>query len=259
MKLTCNTILITGGGSGIGKGLAEALHKQGNKVIISGRRRAQLDAVAKANPGIEVVELDVSSPSHIVEVSKKLIKAHPKLNVLINNAGIMLYDNAAKAMDEATMMRQVETNLLGSVRLSSALVEQLKSQPASWIIYNSSVLAYTPLAQFAVYSGTKAFLHSYAMSQRFMLRKTSVRVQEIAPPWVGTGLVGDATDPNAMPLDGFIKETMAALGTDAEEVLVQMARPNRNNPGPGEHKFVNELNGNVEAILTPEAAPALHA
>src|SRR4029077_12876979 len=111
--------------------------------------------VAKANPGIEIVELDVSNPSNIAEVSKKLIKAHPKLNVLINNAGIMLYDNAAKAMDEATMTRQVETNLLGSVRLSSALIEQLKSQPASWIIYNSSVLAYTPLAQFAVYSGTK--------------------------------------------------------------------------------------------------------
>jgi len=259
MKLTGNTILITGGGSGIGKGLAVALHKRGNKVIISGRRRAQLDAVAKDNPGIDVVELDVSSPSHIIEVSKKLNETYPKLNVLFNNAGIMLYDNPAKVVDEKTMMRQIETNLLGSVRLTSALIEQLKSQQASWIIYTSSILAYTPLAQFAVYSGTKAFLHSYAMSQRFMLRKTSVRVQEIAPPWVGTGLVGDAAHPNAMPLDNFIEETMAALSTDAEEVLVQMARINRNNSGPGEHRFVNELNSNVEAVLTSEAAPALHS
>ncbi len=255
MKPTGNTILITGGGTGIGRGLAEALHQRGNKVIISGRRKAQLDEVVKANPGIVGVELDVANPANIADVASKLIKAHPKLNVLINNAGIMLYDNAAKIMDEQTMTRQVETNLLGSVRLTSALIEHLKAQPASWVIYNSSVLAFTPLAQFAVYSGTKAFLHSYAMSQRFMLRKTSVKVQEIAPPWVGTGLVGDPAHPAAMPLDQFIGETMEALGTDAEEVLVQMARPNRNNAGAGEHKFINELNAGVEAVLTPEVAP----
>jgi uncharacterized oxidoreductase len=258
MKLSGNTIFITGGGTGIGRGLAEALHKNGNKVIIAGRNKAQLAAVVKANPGIEAVELDVASPAQITDVSKRLIKAYPKLNVLINNAGIMLYDNAATALDEATMTRQIETNLLGSVRLSSALIEHLKTQPASWVIYNSSVLAFTPLAQFAVYSGTKAFLHSYAMSQRFRLRKTSVKVQEIVPPWVGTGLVGDAAHPNAMPIDKFIEETMKALGTDAEEILVEMALANRNNPGPAEHKFINELNSYVEPVLTPESAPARH-
>jgi len=258
MQLKGNTIFITGGGTGIGRGLAEALHKLGNKVIVAGRRRAALDAVVKANPGIEAMELDVADPAAVTAVSKQLIKAYPKLNVLINNAGIMLYDNAAKVLDEKTMLRQVETNLLGSVRLTSALIEQLKGQPASWIVYNSSSLAFTPIAQFAVYSGTKAFLHSYAMSQRFMLRKTSVKVQEIAPPWVGTGLVGDAADPNAMPVDKFIEETVVALGTDAEEVLVQNALVYRNNPGPGEHKFINEMNTYVEGVLTPEAAPSRH-
>jgi len=259
MKLTGNTIFITGGGTGIGRGLAEALHKQGNKIIIAGRSKTRLDAMVKANPGIEAVELDVSNPGQITAVSKQLIKSHPKLNVLINNAGIMLYDNAATVLDEDATMRQIQTNLLGSVRLTSSMIEHLKTQPASWVVYNSSVLAFTPLAQFAVYSGTKAFLHSYALSQRFMLRNTSVKVQEIVPPWVGTGLVGDAAHPNAMPLDKFIEETMKALGTEVEEVLVESAQANRNNAGAGEHKFINELNGYVESVLTPEAAPARHA
>ncbi|AXQ29594.1 SDR family NAD(P)-dependent oxidoreductase [Solimonas sp. K1W22B-7] len=251
MKLTGNTILVTGGGSGIGRGLAEELHKLGNKVIIAGRRSSQLDSVVKANPGMESVELDVADATGIQEVSRQLVQAYPSLNVLINNAGIMLFDNAAKALDENTTMSQIETNLLGSIRLTSALIEHLKTQPASWVIYNSSCLAFTPLAQFAIYSATKAFLHSYAMSQRFMLRKTSVKVQEIAPPWVGTDLLGNPSDSRAMPLDQFIAGTMKALGTESEEVLVDEARLFRNNVGPSEYKFLNEVNASLEATLTP--------
>lgn len=249
MRLTDNTIFITGGGSGIGRGLAEALHKFGNKVIISGRRKDHLDAVIAVNRGMEAVELDVVEPQSIAEVAHKVTAEHPALNVLINNAGIMLTDNAAGAMDERTMTRQIETNLFGPIRVTAALIEHLKAQRASWIIYNSSALAFTPLAPFAVYSATKAALHSYAMSQRFMLRHTSVRVQEIAPPWVGTGLVGDAADPRVMPLDKFLADTISALGTDAEEVLVEEAKIYRNNVGPNEHAYVNQLNSYMVAAL----------
>ena len=126
MKLTGNTIFITGGGSGIGRGLAEALHKLGNKVIISGRRRSQLDAVVKANPGIEAVELDVADPKSIEAVAAKLIAKHPDLNVLFNNAGIMLLDDPSGAVDEKTLVSEVETNLFGPIRLTAALVEHLK-------------------------------------------------------------------------------------------------------------------------------------
>jgi uncharacterized oxidoreductase len=250
MNLSGNTIFITGGGSGIGRGLAEALQKRGNKVIISGRDRAKLDSVVQANPGMEAVALDVMDPGDIQKVASHLIRAHPELNVLINNSGIMLLDDSSKVMDEDPLTRQIETNLLGAIRMSSALVEQLKTQMTSWIVYNSSVLAFTPLAHFAAYSATKAALHSYAMSQRFMLRNTSVRVQEIAPPWVGTGLVGDAADPRAMPLDKFIAGTIEALGTDAEEVLVEEALVNRNNPGPKEHAFVNALNAQMKSAFS---------
>lgn len=119
------------------------------------------------------------------------------------------------------------------------------------VIHNTSVLAYVPLANTAVYSATKAALHSYALSQRFMLRHTSVRVQEIAPPWVNTDLIQKSDDPRAMPLDAFIEQTMAALATDAEEVLVEAARPLRDNPGAAEHAFVNGFNESIAATPIP--------
>jgi len=192
MMLTGNTILITGGGTGIGRGLAEALHKLGNKVIVSGRKRAALEAVVAANPGIEAVELDIANLESIKKVSAKLIADHPSLNTLINNAGIMLLDDVSTAVDAGVLESQIATNLAGTIRLTSALIDHLKKQKRATVVYNSSTLAFTPLAMFAVYSATKAALHSYAMSQRFMLRNTSVAVKEIAPPWVGTGLVGAA-------------------------------------------------------------------
>src|SRR6476660_5716767 len=166
MILTGNTIFITGGGSGIGRGLAEALHKGGNLVIISGRRRSHLEATTKANPGMASVELDLQDPKSIASAAKKLIAQYPKLNVLINNAGIMQIDDAAGVIDDALLVSTVNTNLLGSIRVTSALIEHLQNQPSA-IIYNTSVLGYVPLAITAVYSSTKAALHSYVLSQRY--------------------------------------------------------------------------------------------
>src|SRR5258708_35363089 len=112
MILTGNTIFITGGGSGIGRGLAEALHKRGNLVIISGRRKSHLEAARKANPGIVSVELDLQDPKSIASVAKKLIAQYPKLNVLINNAGIMQIDDAAGGINDAPPALTVDRNLL---------------------------------------------------------------------------------------------------------------------------------------------------
>jgi uncharacterized oxidoreductase len=181
MNLTGNTIFITGGGSGIGRALAEELHKRGNKVIVSGRRKSHLDSVAKANPGIKAIELDIADPKSIKAVTKKLIAEHPDLNVLVNNAGIMEPDQAAGVIDDRLLVSTVTTNLLGPIRLTSALVDQLKSRHGV-ILYNTSVLAFVPLAVTAVYSATKAALHSYVLSQRFLLRDSGVRVLEVAPP-----------------------------------------------------------------------------
>jgi len=242
MKLTENTIFITGGGTGIGRGLAEALHKLGNKVIISGRRKEHLDATAKANPGMDSIELDILDPANIASVAKKLISDYPALNVLINNAGIMLIDDAAGKIDDQLLTSTITTNLLGPIRLTSALIEHLKKQPKATIIYNTSALAFVPLALTAVYSATKAALHSYVLSQRHKLKGTSVNILEIAPPWVQTDLLNSKEEARAMPLKNFIEETMKVLGTDAEEVLVEQAKPFRNNPGPNESALVTQFN-----------------
>jgi len=244
MKLTGNTIFITGGGSGIGRGLAEGLHKLGNKVIISGRRANVLKTVTQANPGMESVELDVASAASIAAVAAKLVAEHPKLNVLINCAGIMQPDGVNGVVDDAVVSSIIATNVLGTVRMTSALIEHLKAQPSATVINVSSGLAFVPLAITAVYSASKAAIHSYTQSLRFLLKATSVKVLELAPPYVQTELMGAemAVDPRAMPLADFIKETLEVLSTDADEVLVERVKMLRNNPGPNEAEFVNKFN-----------------
>jgi uncharacterized oxidoreductase len=242
MKLSGNTILITGGTSGIGRSLAEALQKRGNTVIIAGRRKALLDEVTAANPGMHSVVLNVEDNASIGAVAKQLIGEFPTLNVLINNAGVMHIDDAASTIDDAMAMSTITTNLLGPIRVTSALIEHLKRQPSASVINVSSVLGFVPLAISAVYSSTKAALHSYTLSLRHKLRGSSVSVREIAPPWVQTDLLNSRDEPRAMPLAAFIDETIAVLGTDAEEVLVEIAKPLRANPGPNEGPFVTQFN-----------------
>jgi uncharacterized oxidoreductase len=249
MKLTGNTIFITGGGSGIGRGLAEALHKLGNKVIISGRRKSHLDATTQANPGIQSIELNIEDPASIATVAQKLTAEYPALNVLINNAGVMQIDDAASAIDDGLLVSTVTTNLLGPIRLTSALIGHLKKQKTAAVIYNTSVLGFVPLALSSVYSSTKAALHSYVLSQRYKLKDSSVSVLEIAPPWVQTDMLGSNNEPRAMPLAEFIAETVKVLGTDAQEILVERAKPLRNNVGPNEGAFVTQFN---DAMLQPQ-------
>lgn len=249
MKITGNTVFITGGGSGIGRGLAEALHNLGNKVIISGRRKERLDATTAANPGMRSVELNIEDSGSIKSVATKLVTDFPYLNVLINNAGIMLLDDAAGVVDEQLLTSTVTTNVLGPIRVTSALIEHLKSQETATVIYNTSILAFVPLALTAVYSATKAALHSYVLSQRYKLKNTSVRVVEIAPPWVQTDLLNSNEEPRAMPLGDFIRETIQALAVDTDEALVRSVLPLRSNPGPNEGVLVDQFN---DMMLQPQ-------
>lgn len=242
MKASGNTIFITGGGSGIGRGLAEALHQAGNQVIISGRRKAYLDATTQANPGMASIEMDVSDPASIASVAKRLISEFPALNVLINNAGIMQIDDASGEIDEALMLSTVSTNLLGPIRVTSALIAHLKKQPDATVINVSSVLAFVPLAVTAVYSSTKAAIHSYSQSLRWRLQGTSVKVREIAPPWVQTDLLNSNDEPRAMPLAPFIAETMALLATDDNELIVERAKPMRAATAPDNGAFALQFN-----------------
>jgi len=244
MKLTGNTIFITGGGSGIGRGLAEALHAKGNKVIISGRRKAMLEETTKANPGMEFVELDIEDPKSIEAVAKKLTSEHPELNVLVNNAGISKLDGVQGVVDDAVVTSIVTTNLLGPILMTSALIEHFKKQSASYVINVTSGLAFIPLAIAATYSATKAAMHSFSLSQRYLLAGTSVKVLELPPPYVQTELGGpqQAVDPRAMPLKDFIDATMTVLATDAIEVSVEQVSFLRNGTGPNDAEMTKKFN-----------------
>lgn len=242
MDIRGNTILITGGGTGIGRALAEALHAKGNRVIVAGRRSAPLDEVAAANPGIATANLDIADGRAIADFAEKIIAEHPSLNVVIHNAGIMrsedmLADDYDLADGEAT----IATNLLGPIRLTTALLAHLRAQPRASIVTVSSGLAFVPLARTPAYSATKAALHSWTQSLRAQLAGTAIEVVEIIPPAVATDLMPDQADnPASMPLDEFIAETMDLIEADpsAQEINVERVKPLRNAERDGKHEEV---------------------
>ncbi|MDP3256552.1 SDR family oxidoreductase [Bosea sp. (in: a-proteobacteria)] len=228
MNITGNTILITGGGSGIGRALAEALHAKGNTVIIAGRRESVLDEVTQANPGMASMLLDIQDKADIAAFAGEAVTRFPALNVVIHNAGIMRPESH---VDLAIAEETVATNLLGPIRLTAALLPHLKAQPRASIVTVSSGLAFVPLAATPSYSATKAAIHSWSMALRHQLKDTGVEVVEIAPPYVQTELLGpqQATDPEAMPLADFTSEVMALLeAAPADgEIIVERCKPLR--------------------------------
>jgi uncharacterized oxidoreductase len=243
MNITGNTILITGGGSGIGRALAEALHAKGNTVVIAGRRERVLDEVTEANPRMESMLLDIQDKADIEAFAKQAVERFPALNVVINNAGIMKDEDIPGRGDVAIAEETIETNLLGPIRLTAALLPHLLKQPRATVMTVSSGLAFVPLAVTPTYSATKAAIHSWSMSLRHQLKDTSTQIIELAPPYVQTELRGpeQAVDPLAMPLADFIAEVMTILETqpEAHEVIVERCRPLR---------FAAE-NGNLAAVF----------
>lgn len=212
MQTSGNTILITGGGSGIGRGLAESLQAAGNQVIIAGRRQRALDATTQANPGMQSIALDIEKADGIQRFAAQVVERFPRLNVLINNAGIMRAENLkAEPVDLSAAEAIIATNLLGPIRLTAALLPHFKQQASATVINVSSGLAFVPLVLTPTYNATKAALHSYTQSLRYQLRSTRVEVLEIIPPYVQTELMNGAEDPRAMPLKDFIAETMSIL------------------------------------------------
>lgn len=213
MQITGNTVLITGGATGIGLALTEAFLAAGSEVIIAGRRQAALDAAVAAHPSLAAYVLDLEDAASITDFAAMVTKTHPALNVLVNNAGIMRAEDLLSAPGFLTDAEAtVATNLLGPIRMTAALLPHLQRQPRAGIINVTSGLAFVPLAITPTYSATKAALHSYTQSLRHQLRATGVEVLELAPPQVQTDLMpGQATNPNGMALADFISEAMGLL------------------------------------------------
>lgn len=223
MQLSGNTILITGGGSGIGRGLAEAFHARGNQVLIAGRRPDFLAATTRANPGMVAFPVDLTDADATRAFAAKVSDAFPALNVLVNNAGIMRPEQVlAQPPGLGDLEAIVATNLLGPLRLTAALLPHLHRQPRAALMNVTSGLAFLPLAYTPTYCATKAALHSYTESLRYQLRDTAIQVLELVPPYVATDLMNGASDTRAMPLAAYLAEVMALLEAhpEAPEICV---------------------------------------
>ena len=244
MNISGNTILVTGGTSGIGRALAEALHGKGNRVIIAGRRQVLLDEVTGRNPGMAGIAVDLSDHAAIAKFAESVKSRYPELNVLINNAGIAgTEDYTSDSIDLTRAYSTIQTNITSVVQLSAALLPTLRAQPKSTLMVTTSGLAFVPYPPGPVYSATKAFMHNWLDALRVQLRKTSVEVLELAPPYVQTELGGpqQARDPRAMPLEDFTREVMQILENNTiekGEILVERVRPMRTAEKDGRYEEV---------------------
>lgn len=241
MKQTGNTILITGGGSGIGEALAQRFHDRGNTVIVAGRRRDALERAIAGRPNMHAMTFDVGDAASIGEFATRVVTEHPALNVVVNNAGIMRYEPLDTARDLSGAEATVTTNLLGPIRLINALIDHLTAQSDAVIVNVSSGLAFVPLIASPTYNATKAGIHSYTISLREALRD-KVEVIELAPPAVQTGLT-PGQEGNAMfqPLEAFADEVMELflLVPTPPEILVQ--RVNFQRFAEAEHRYDDTL------------------
>jgi uncharacterized oxidoreductase len=255
MQASGNTILITGGGSGIGRALA--FHQAGNQVVIAGRNGAVLDAVTAANPGMRAAVLDIEDGAAIPAFAARLTAEFPALNVVIHNAGIMRAENLLEGGVD-TARHTIATNLLGPILLNDALLKHLAAQPAATVMTVSSGLAFLSLAQTPTYSATKSAIHAYTEALRYQLQGTTVEVLELVPPYVRTGLMGDrqANDPHAMPLDEFIDEVMAIIrrGADHGEICVERVKPLRG--APANPAYREQFQAFNDALAQRDAKPA---
>lgn len=226
MKTTGNTILITGGTSGIGLGLALRLHELGNTVIVAGRRKELLDQIVSEHPGIEALVLDVADPASITRAAATLAVSHPQLNVLVNNAGIQQPENVLDPGSLSTAEDHVTTNLLGPIRMTYAFLPHLVTRDDAAILNVTSALAFVPFPLTPTYSATKAALHSFSEGLRVQLAGTPVQVIEVVPAGVRTTLMGQQDSEQAMPLEEFLAEvlTLLAAEPDAREIVVERAR-----------------------------------
>jgi uncharacterized oxidoreductase len=227
MKMSGNTILITGGGTGIGRALAERFHASGNTVIIAGRRRAVLDEVTAANEGVVSFPLDMADVASIESLAMAVIADYPRLNVVLNVAGILPAEGPISSRrDLRAAEDMIATNLLGTIRLVDAFVDQLSGQEDAALMTVTSGLAFVPLATTATYNATKAAVHFYTEALRVQLAG-KVEVIELIPPGVQTELTpGQSTLDRHQPLAEFTDEVMGLLATSPtpHEITVERVK-----------------------------------
>ena len=225
MRLTGRTILITGGSAGIGLAFARKFLELGNEVIVTGRRQEVLEAVKSQNPELHTIQSDIADPAQVAALAARVKAEFPRLDVLMNNAGIGIPKNLREpATDLAGVTTEMDVNVGGVIRMTSALIDILTANKGT-VINVSSVLAFAPVPALPIYSATKAAVHSYTQSLRFQLEDTGVEVIELMPPAVQTDMTSEFPEEIGMiTTDELVKLTFAALKAGTLEI-----RPGQSN------------------------------
>jgi uncharacterized oxidoreductase len=229
MKTSYNTILITGGTSGIGLAFAEEFLKLGNKVIICGRRAERLHVLKIKHPDLITITCDIADSKQREDLCDTVLKDYPETNIVMNNAGIQLATDLTQPLDLGPIREEIEINLIAPIHLGSLFAKHLASKSDSALINISSGLAFAPISFMPVYCATKAALHSLTMSMRHQLKNTSVKVFEIIPPSTDTELGhqrrADKTKSHGgMPLHEFLAEAMEAIKNDVLEAPIGQSK-----------------------------------
>ena len=260
MKTSGNTVLITGGTSGIGLELAVQLQELGNTVIVTGRNQAKLDRVLKDHPAMEGMISDASDPRAIAVLYEKIARQFPALNIVVNNAGIMRKINLQdRGADLEDIGREIEANLLGPIRMVKQFLPLLKEQREAAIVNVSSGIAFVPFPISPIYSAAKAGLHAFTRSLRAQLKNTRIRVIELAPPSTNTGLndAFSAADLKGVPMmesKAVAKEFIKGLGRDRREILPGLSKVIRVGGRFAPSLMLRMSNGLVDAMLADTKA-----
>ena len=222
MKTTNNTVLITGGSAGIGLEIAKAFSEQGNHVIITGRDEERLRHAAAQLKNATSIVHDVTSEQDTDALIGRIEKDFPHLNILVNNAGkAYAYQLNKMAQSAAKARQEMETNLHAVIDLTEKLLPVLLRQQEAAIINVSSIVAFVPAHGIATYSASKAALHSYTQSLRYVLNQSSsVKVFELMPPLVNTEFSKDIGGASGIPPAQVAMELLRALRNDTYEIRV---------------------------------------
>jgi len=255
MRLTGRTILITGGSAGIGLAFALKFLELGNEVIVTGRRQAALDAVKARHPKLHTIQSDSADATQIAALTARVKRDFPKLDVLMNNAGIGVAKNLKASVDDlAGLMTEMEINVGGVIRTTSALIDILTANRGT-VINVSSLLAFVPVPAMPIYSASKAAVHSYTQSLRFQLEESGVEVIELMPPAVRTDMTSEFGEAKITTIstDELVKQTFTALRAGKLEI-----RPGQSNQAAFMRRlapnFINRQLWKASKALVPVAA-----
>ena len=247
MKLSNRTVLVTGGTSGIGLGIAEAFQRSKSRVIVCGRNREKLSTVKEKFPDIMVLHCDVGDARQRKKLATEVIRRFPDLDILINNAGIQRYIDLKKGHDELKSGEdEIAINFVSTVELTALFIGHLMKRPSAAVINVSSGLGFMPMLNTPVYCATKAAIHTYSLVLRQQLKDTSVKVIEIVPPMIDTDLNKEGRDGahlkfRGISLSEYIPTVIKGLENDADMIF----------HGDGE-KIMAESRGESERrLLTP--------